>query len=128
MKRSGALLLTTLYTVTVLGFALNLFYCGTEVTSVKINSPAVSCKIVQPCGKVKCCKNKQIQIKTKDTHQTEPISILSKLFGFDVPRLSFNGFSSPSQQSSVNASSECGLSDKSWQNTATSIKNCIFSI
>jgi hypothetical protein len=128
MKRSGALLLTMLYTITVLGFALNLFYCGTAITSVKIDSPVISCKKVLNLGKMKCCKNKQLQIKAKDTHQAEPVSILSKLFGFNVPSLSFNISSSPSKQSSVNASYERGLSDKSRQNTATSIKNCIFSI
>jgi hypothetical protein len=128
MKRSGALLLTMLYTVTVLGFALNLHYCGTQIASVNIDSPALSCKAVQNCGKMKCCKDKQLQIKVKDAHQAEPISILSKLFGFDIQRLSFTGFFSPSQQSSVNSSFERAPPDIPWQNIATFIKNCIFRI
>jgi hypothetical protein len=128
MKRSGALLLTMLYTVTVLGFALTLHYCGTQIASVKIDSPAISCKKVQDCGKMKCCKNKQLQIKANDAHHAEPISILSKLFGFDIQRLSFDGFFSPSQQSSVNLSFEHTPPDNAWQNIATFIKNCIFRI
>jgi hypothetical protein len=128
MKRSGALLLTMLYTVTVLGFALNLHYCGMRIASVNIDSPAVSCKAVQNCGKMTCCKDKQLQIKVKDAHQAEPISILSKLFGFDIQRLSFTGFFSPSQQSSDNSSFERAPPDIPWQNIATFIKNCIFRI
>lgn len=128
MKRSGALLLTLLYTVTVLGFALNLHYCGTQIASVKIDSPPVSGKMAQICGKMKCCKDKQIQIKVKDAHQVEPISILSKLFGFDIPRLSFSGFFAPLQQSSADVSLERGPPGKPWQNIATFIKNCIFRI
>jgi hypothetical protein len=129
MKRSGAILLTILYTVTVLGFALNLHYCGTEIASVKIDSPTASCKTVQNCGKMKCCKDKQLQIKVKDAHQAEPISILSKLFGFDIPRLSFNGLFVPFHQSAVDDDSfERGPPGKSWQNTATFIKNCTLRI
>src|ERR1700754_2555256 len=112
MKRSGALLLTLLYTVTVLGFALNLHYCGTELASVKIDSPAVSCKMAQECGKMKCCKDKQLQIKVKDAHQAEPFSIISKLFGFDIPHLSFNGFFTPSRQACVDPSLERGPPDR----------------
>ncbi|MEZ2338476.1 hypothetical protein AB6735_22700 [Mucilaginibacter sp. RCC_168] len=128
IKRSGALLLTLLYTVTVLGFALNLHYCGTQIASVKIDSPAISCKMDQACGKTKCCKNKQLQIKVKDAHQIEPVSILSKLFGFDVPRLSFNGLFTPSRQSFASPSLERGPPGMPWQNIATFIKNCIFRI
>jgi hypothetical protein len=128
MKRSGALLLTLLYTVTVLGFALNLHYCGTGLASVKINSTAVSCKMAQECGKMKCCKDKQLQIKVKDAHQVEPFSIISKLFGFDLPRLSFNGIFTPSRQACVNPSLQRGPPDKPLLNIITIIKNCIFRI
>jgi hypothetical protein len=128
VKRSGAILLTLLYTVTVLGFALNLHYCGTEIASVKIDSPALSCKMARHCSKMKCCKDKQLQIKVKDAHQAEPVSILSKLFGFDIPRLSFNGFFTPSHQSTIDVSFERGPPDKPRLNIATFIKNCIFRI
>lgn len=129
VKRSGAILLTLLYTVTVLGFALNLHYCGTEIASVKIDSPAASCKMAQHCNKMKCCKDKQLQIKVKDAHQAEPVSILSKLFGFDIPRLSFNGLFTPSHQSAIDdVSFERGPPGKPWQSIATFIKNCIFRI
>lgn len=125
MKRSGALLLTLLYTVTVLGFALNLHYCGTQIASVKIDSPAVSCKMAQECGKMKCCKDKQLRIKVKDAHQAAPVSIISKLMGFDVPRLSFDGLFTPSHQSAIDLSIDRAPPDKPWLNVATFIKNCI---
>jgi hypothetical protein len=128
IKRSGALLLTLLYTVTVMGFALNLHYCGTQIASVKIDSPAISCKMAQSCGKMKCCKDKHLQIKVKDAHQIEPVSIISKLFGFDVPRLSFSGLFTPSRQSFASPLLERGPPGMPWQNIATFIKNCIFRI
>lgn len=121
-------MLTMLYTVTVLGFALNLHYCGTQIASVKIDSPAISCKMAQSCDKMQCCKNKQLQIKVKDAHQAEPISILSKLFGIDLPRLSLNGFYAPCQESTVDVSLDRGPPDKPWQNIASFIRNCIFRI
>jgi hypothetical protein len=83
---------------------------------------------MQDCGKMKCCKDKQLQIKVKDAHQTEPVSILSKLFGFDIPRLSFNGFLSPALRSVVNPSLERAPPDKPGQSVAEFIKNCIFRI
>lgn len=129
MKKSGALLLTLLYTVTVLGFALNLHYCGTLLASVKIDSPATTnCKMESDCGKMKCCKDKQLQIKVKEAHQAEPFSIISKLFGLDLPRLSYNGVYAPSRQASVDASLERGPPDRPLLNIVTIIKNCIFRI
>lgn len=128
IKRSGAFLLTIMYTVTVLGFALNLHYCGTRIASVQIDSPAINSKMKQVCGKMRCCKDKQLQIKVKDAHQAEPFSILSKLFGFEITRLSFNNFFPPSQQPSTDVSFERGPPDSLWQNIALFIKNCIFRI
>lgn len=117
-----------LYTVTVLGFALNLHYCGTQLASIKIDSPAESCKMAQECGKMKCCKDKQLQIKVKDAHQAEPFSIISKLFGLDLPRLSYNGAYAPSRLACMDASLERGPPDGPMLNIITIIKNCIFRI
>jgi hypothetical protein len=128
IKRSGALLLTMLYTVTVLGFALNLHYCGTQVASVRIDSPAISCKMAQDCGKMKCCKDKQLQVKVKDAHQASPISFLSKLFGFELPRLSFNDFLFSPQQSVFDKFFDRGPPDSPTEGIATYLKNCIFRI
>lgn len=128
MKKSGALLLTFLYTVTVLGFALNLHYCGTELASIKIDSPAASCKMMQECGKMKCCKDKQLQIKVKDAHQVEPYSIISKLFGVDIARASFNGVFTPSRPACTDASLDRGPPDRPLPSILTFIRNCIFRI
>ncbi|MEN0055622.1 MAG: hypothetical protein AAGC65_18230 [Mucilaginibacter sp.] len=128
MKKSGALLLTLLYTVTVLGFALNLHYCGSELASVKIDSPAASCKMMQECSKMKCCKDKQLQIKVKDAHQVEPFSIISKLFGVGIARASFNGVFTPTRQVSVDQSLERGPPGRPLPSILIFIKNCIFRI
>jgi hypothetical protein len=92
IKRSGAILLTLLYVVTVLGFALNLHYCGKIITSVQINAPSQSCIKDMMAGKMKCCKNKRIDIKIKDAHQSGSTTFLSKVFSFELAKLPFTDF------------------------------------
>jgi hypothetical protein len=91
LKRSGAFLLTLLYTVTVSGFALNLHYCGKLLTSVNIDAASKGCGMFAE-GKMKCCKDKQIQIKVKDAHQAVFTSFVAKTFVVDVPRPLFGSF------------------------------------
>jgi len=97
IKRSGALFLTKLYIVTALGFALNIHYCGTALAGVKINAPAKSCKMLS-AGKMKCCKDKEIDVKIKDAHQGESPSFLFEVFGFEIPKTSFGDFALSAQQ------------------------------
>ena len=70
LKRIGALLFVLLYTVSVYGIALNLHYCGKLLTSVNINSAAKDCSMLMD-GKMKCCKDKHIEVKVKDVHQAQ---------------------------------------------------------
>lgn len=84
LKRSGALLLLVLYLVTGIGFAINLHYCGKLVTSVKLGEALSSCKKSGMMPGMKCCRNKRIDIKIKDSHQSESHSFLSQLFGFKL--------------------------------------------
>jgi hypothetical protein len=90
LKRSGAFLLTLLYIVTVVGFAVNLHYCGKLITAVKIDAPVKSCmggQMAMP--KMKCCKNKHIDIKIKDAHETGSPSFLSKILSCQLVHLPF---------------------------------------
>jgi hypothetical protein len=88
IKRSGALILTLLYLVTVTGFALNLHYCLSQVYSVNINTPAKSCSKVD-AGSMKCCHNKHFEVKVKDAHQAPSTFALSKTFNLSLPVLPF---------------------------------------
>lgn len=96
IKRLTTLLLTKVYIITVLGFALNLHYCGSVLAAVKINSPVKACKTA-PVTK-KCCKDKEIDVKLKDVHQAQPSSFLSGLFGFDIPKIPFGDYVLSAQQ------------------------------
>jgi hypothetical protein len=89
LKRSGALLLLVLYLITGIGFAITLHYCGNLVTSVKIGASFSSCKKQGMMPGMKCCKNKRIDIKIKDSHQGESQSFLSKLFGFRLSAVNY---------------------------------------
>ena len=128
LKKSGAVLLTMLYVVTVLGFALNLHYCCNYISSVKINAPAVNCGMDKVASKMKCCKNSQLQVKVKDAHQAEETSFLSQIFGFELPRLPFGNYSFFPQRPSLEKYFDRAPPDGPVQSIATFIKNCIFRI
>src|ERR1700744_3247826 len=89
LKRSGALLLLVLYLVTGIGFAINLHYCGKLVTSVNIDASFTSCKKPGMMQGMKCCRNKRIDIKIKDSHQGESHSFLSKIFSFKLTAINY---------------------------------------
>jgi hypothetical protein len=90
LKRSGAILLILLYAITVSGFAINLHYCGKLLASVKISAPVESCS--KSMKKMKCCNDKQIQVKVKDAHQNASFNFIAKTFAFDIPKTLFSDF------------------------------------
>lgn len=83
LKRSAALLLILLYLGTVSGFALNLHYCFNRLSSVKIDAPAKACARGIAVSKMKCCSDKRIEVKVKDSHQAAKSSIL-KIFNEEL--------------------------------------------
>jgi hypothetical protein len=126
LKRSGALLLTLLYTVTVFGYALNLHYCGKLLASVKINSTSENCMPLSS-KKMKCCNDKQIEVKVKDAHQTASFNFLSKTFVFDLPKL-FSGSLLPVQQVPVKKLLYAASPHAPPGTVAVFVKNCTFRI
>jgi hypothetical protein len=127
IKRSGAFLLTLLYLVTVVGFALNLHFCGSYLTSVKIDAPAKNCNMLL-AGKMKCCTNKHFEVKVKDAHQVQSQLFLAKTFAFEMPRLPFADFSLNSQQFSTDDHFYRGPPDRPSPDISTFLKNCTFRI
>jgi hypothetical protein len=120
-------MLMMLYMVTVSGFALNLHYCFDRLSSVKIDVPANTCVKTLQVNKMKCCKDKHIEVKVKDAHQTGTFSFLAKTFSFDLPKLAYADFSTAAQR---------GLSEKIADrgppllssNVPLFLKNCLFRI
>lgn len=87
MKRAGILLMALLYTVTAMGVAVNFHYCFNQVASVKINGPVKRCTPLQANKAMKCCKDKQLNIKVKDGHQAAANLVFSGgHFVADLPR------------------------------------------
>lgn len=128
IKRSGAILLTMLYIVTVFGFALNLHYCGSTLASVKIDSPSTSsCKTLSG-RKLKCCKDTQIAVKIKDAHQAESPSFFAGLFAFELPKIPFGDFLLSAQQALIEKLLDRGPPSTPSESIATFLKNCIFRI
>lgn len=88
-----------LYLVTATGFALNLHYCGSIITSVNIDSPAKKCSTFA----MSCCRDKHVEVKVKDAHQGQSISFSGKLFAVDLPVVKPAGYalSAPEVASAV---------------------------
>ena len=123
MKKAGILLLVLMYTITSTGFALNLHYCGNRVAAVKINAPAKSCVKPLAKSKMKCCKDTKLDVKVKDSHESQPNSFIPKLSGYDVPRTSFADFILPVHQMLINVFFDRGPPDAPAQSIPTFIKN-----
>jgi recombinational DNA repair protein (RecF pathway) len=91
-KKLSALFLVLLYVITANGFALNLHYCCTDITSVSIYSPLKSSGTFGVC-KMNCCHNKHIEVKVKDAHQAQPQLFLAKTAVFLAPKAPFADYS-----------------------------------
>jgi len=128
IKRSGALLLALLYTVTVAGFALNLHYCGNHVADVKINAPAKACAQPMAKSKMKCCKDAKFEVKVKDDHQAQQTSFFAKIFAIDLPRLSFEDLFLSAQQALFERFFDRGPPDLPLEGVSVFLKNCNFRI
>jgi hypothetical protein len=94
LKKSVAITLMMLYVVTVSGFALNMHYCFNQLRSVKIDAPANSCAKLLASSKMKCCKDRHIEIKVKDAHhQAGSPTFWGKFFFLGLPVVTFADFS-----------------------------------
>jgi hypothetical protein len=85
IKRTAALLLILLYSITVTGVAFNLHYCCNRLVAVQINTPVKSCGMA--ALKSKCCKNTHLEIKVKDMHQGASGQTVASSAGFTLSRL-----------------------------------------
>ena len=127
LKRSGALLLSMLYMVTIFGFALDLHYCGSFLVSVKINSPAKSCTGISS-GKMKCCKNKQIEVKVTDAHRGVSSDVLAKRFAFEMLVIPLSSHFLYGQQVFLEKALNNVPPDIWLSRTPSFVKNCTFRI
>jgi hypothetical protein len=128
LKKSGALLLTMLYIITVVGFALNLQYCGKVITDIKINAPLHGCIKSRMAAKMKCCTQKHIDIKIKDAHESGAASILAKVFAFQLPVALFAHFSFIAHPALFQKSFYEAPPQPGQYSVAVFVKNCTFRI
>lgn len=89
LKQKIALSLAVFYAVSVMGLALSLHFCGGKLENVQLFSNEVSCKFCKdiPAEKKKddgCCKNTQVTVKVKDSHQIEAQIQMPKLFSIQL--------------------------------------------
>ena len=127
IKKLGALALTILYSVTVMGFALNVHYCGGYLASVKINTPIKSCAMLS-AGKMKCCTNKHIEVKVKDVHQGKPAANLSTINPYGLPMLFLVELSASAKQGFSAAILYRGPPNVFVNNRPIFLRNAVFRI
>ena len=89
LRQKIALTLAVFYAVSVMGLALSLHFCGGKLANVKLFSNKLSCELCTdiPAEKIKddgCCKNTQVTVKVKDSHQTEAQVQMPKLFSIQL--------------------------------------------
>jgi hypothetical protein len=132
LKRTGAILLTLLYTLTVMGFAMDLHYCGKKLASVTVNAEAKRCKAekaASACGmKMKCCKDKYVQVKVKDAHQSAPAFVPAKLFALHLPVTFLPSFEPLLQTALTQKIDVRGPPDVGINKVPVFLKNCNFRI
>src|ERR1700744_6794895 len=127
LKRSGAMALSFLYLVTVTGFALNMHFCGNYLASVKIDAPVKKCNVRMVC-KMKCCSNKHIEVKVKDSHHASSQLFLFKSFAFNTPALFFSNIFATPTYGTFDLFFSKAPPDLLTAQTATFIKNRNFRI
>ncbi|KQB98760.1 hypothetical protein [Pedobacter sp. Hv1] len=95
LKQKLAIGLSTFYLFSVIGVGLSMHFCGGKLASVAFYENKTACKYCkqEPVAKKDdgCCKNTKVDVKVKDSHQTESSFKLPKLFSLDTylhPRVS----------------------------------------
>jgi hypothetical protein len=126
LKRSVAIVLMLLYVITVSGFALNLHYCFNRLSAFNIDAPSNPCTKVLEKAKMKCCQDRHIEVKVKDSHQAGSPSFWGKFFIFDLPTLSLPDFSVSLQNERVEILPDRGPPEP--PGVPVFIKNCTFRI
>ena len=99
IKKSAILLLAMLYLGTVSGFALNLHFCFNRLSSIRIDAPAKECSEGAGARKMSCCKDKRIDVKVKDAHQSALSVFSGKVYAVILPRLHHFDFAFPPTRS-----------------------------
>ena len=123
IKKAGIVFLVLMYVITSTGFALNLHYCGNHIADIKINAPVKSCIKLTFKRNMKCCKDTKLDVKVKDSHESQPNSVLTKITPVAVSRSAFEDFILPVHQLLLDVFFDHGPPNIPKQNVSTIIKN-----
>jgi hypothetical protein len=85
MKKIAIILFTVFYLIPVIGFSINLHWCGNNLTSVKIGTPFnTTCGSCQKWMQRSCCKNTSLLIKFSDNQSKPATSSQSTINCFKI--------------------------------------------
>ncbi len=88
MKKFTTVFIILLYGVTATGFAMNVRFCSANEASIKINATTDKCG--PDNEKMKGCSDKKVDVKVKDTHQSEAYGKTTGIFNFELPGFSIS--------------------------------------
>lgn len=96
-KRIAIVSLLLMYFGTTVGFAMRLHFCGTKISSIRLNyeSEKPCCANETESKTDECCKDKQIHIKISDQQQIIQSAKVPAVLDFDLliyPSLIPNSF------------------------------------
>ncbi|TSD64525.1 hypothetical protein FFF34_011475 [Inquilinus sp. KBS0705] len=128
MKKGIVIMMALLYLVTATGFALNLHYCGNHVAAVQINAPAKACGTPMAKMKMNCCKNSKLDVKVKDSHQSEQTSFIAKVFAVAIPKFNLSSYLFAAPKLQALKFSEKNPPDKILNSISILAKDCFIRI
>lgn len=126
LKRAAALSVSLLYLITATGFALNLHFCGDNVTVISIDAAA---KTLRGCGDgMPCCHSKHLVVKVKDVHLAQPHTAKAKLYAFSIAPLCYTPLSFSPKQGISHLFVNKPPPDPPLPCAGAFLKNCVFRI
>jgi hypothetical protein len=84
VKRTALLLLTAIYLLSLVGIAVNRFYCCGKLTSVTLTYTSAD-----HTDKDNCCKHETKSFRVKDSHVTVNTTVLSPAAPALLPELAY---------------------------------------
>lgn len=91
VKKSVAALLIFIYTLSIIGLAVNKFYCCGKLESVSFFANPKHLNAEKQSKAEGCCKNEKQSFKVKDSHvSSDKIELNAKLFALVPPVFSYS--------------------------------------
>lgn len=127
IKRISAVTILLLYLTSYVGFAVNMHFCGQQLSSVSINSAPQKCcaKLAKP---MKCCNDKHVTVKVTDKYKVEATAAKVPAISTASIFVKTNSFDSYYRRFAVFYTSDFKQRPPQFSAVPFTIQNCVFRI